>query len=252
MLSFIRIESSMELVNVVCLYWGNKYKTEFVNVLYNMVQRNLTIPHKFIIYTDHVKMHKLVPGNNVEVRKLPFHTYTGWWNKLTLFSEEAKLEGTCLYFDLDVVIVDNIDCFVTYGNEKPEQFVGMNDFNRHTKMFNSSVMKFNNKIMTKYVWQEYLKDKKTFDRLQGDQNVISQTIKKTSHYTTFPDQWTFSAKWYDRDLPRFHREKWTFEQKPGAKVAVFHGKPDPNELVKPHPHESYDLNKTEWVKKHWK
>ena len=23
----------MELVNVVCLYWGNKYKTEYVNVL---------------------------------------------------------------------------------------------------------------------------------------------------------------------------------------------------------------------------
>ena len=48
------------MINVVCLYWGNKYKTEFVNVLYNMVERHMTVPHKFIIYTDHVKMQKLV------------------------------------------------------------------------------------------------------------------------------------------------------------------------------------------------
>jgi hypothetical protein len=197
-------------------------------------------------------MHKLVPGDNVEVRKLPFHTYEGWWNKLTLFSEEAKLEGTCLYFDLDVVIVDNIDCFFDFNMEKPEQFVGMNDFNKSTKLFNSSVMRFNNKIMTKYVWQEYQKDKKTFDRLQGDQNVISQTIKKTPHFKSFPDEWTFSAKWFDRDNPRFHREKWTFERKSGAKVAVFHGKPNPHELVNPHPYESFDEKSTEWVKNHWK
>ena len=59
--------------NVVCLYWGNKYKVEYVKILYNMVQRHLTIPHKFIIYTEHVKMPKIVKGDNVEVRKLPFY-----------------------------------------------------------------------------------------------------------------------------------------------------------------------------------
>jgi len=240
----------MELVNVVCLYWGNKYKTDYVKVLYNMVERHLTIPHKFIIYTDHVKMHKLVPGANVEIRKLPFHTYEGWWNKLTLFSPEANLQGTCFYLDLDVVILENIDCFIEY--EKDTKFIGMNDFNKSTKLFNSSVMRFNNDIMTKYVWQEYQKDKKTFDRLQGDQNVISQTIKKTPYYKSYPDEWTFSAKWFDRESPRFHREKWTLERKSGTKIAVFHGKPNPHELIDLHPHESYDKNTIEWVKNHWK
>ena len=240
------------MINVVCLYWGNKYKTEFVNVLYNMVQRHLTIPHKFIIYTDHVKMHKLVKGDNVEVRKLPFHDYTGWWNKLTLFSPEANLVGDCLYFDLDIVITDNIDCFATY--EPDIQFVGMNDFNRHTGLFNSSVMRFNNNFMTDNVWKPYLKDKSRFMKLQGDQNVISETIKKIhpKFWKSFPDDWTFSAKWYSRDAPRFHRSKWTFEHNPGTKVAVFHGKPDPNQLADPHPHESYNLKLIEWVKNHWK
>jgi hypothetical protein len=71
--------------------------------------------------------------------------------------------------------------FFTFEQDK--KFIGMNDFNKSTKMFNSSVMRFNNEVMSKYVWQEYLSDKKTFDKLQGDQNVISQTIKK--HHITY-------------------------------------------------------------------
>ena len=238
------------MINVVCLYWGQKYKTEFVNVLYNMVQRHLTVPHKFIIYTDHVKMQKLVKGDNVEVRKLPFHDYEGWWNKLTLFSPEANLEGDCLYFDLDVVITENIDCFATY--EPDTKFVGMNDFNPSTKLFNSSIMRFNNQVMTKHVWEPYLKEKDTYMKMQGDQNVISDTIKKTDLWKSFPDEWTFSAKWFSRTNPRFHRSSWTFEYNPGTKVAVFHGKPDPNQLADPHPHESYNLELIKWVKNHWK
>ena len=241
----------MELVNVVCLYWGQKYKIEYVNILYNMVQRHLTIPHKFIIYTDHVKMKKLVKGDNIEVRKLPFHDYTGWWNKLTLFSPEANLTGNNLYFDLDVVITENIDCFITHKPQK--QVLLIRDFNTSTKGFNSSIMRFNNDVMTPKIWEPYLKEKQRYKKMQGDQNVISELIKQTPDlYDTYPDEWTFSAKWYDREDARFSRSKWTFQYKEGCKVAVFHGKPDPNQLADPHPHESYNLKLIEWVKNHWK
>ena len=237
--------------NVVCLYWGNKYKVEYVKILYNMIQRHLTIPHKFIIYTEHTKMQKLVKGDNVEVRKIPFHDYQGWWNKLTLFSPEADLKGDSLYFDLDVVITDNIDSFFTY--EEDSKVVLMRDFNPTTKGFNSSIMRFNNEVMTPYVWKPYLKEKKKFNRLQGDQNVITDCLKQVpDRFKIYPDEWTFSAKWYDRSNPRFKRSQWNFKQYPGAKVAVFHGKPDPLQLVNPHPHESYDMDTIAWVKKHWK
>ena len=202
-----------------------------------MVNRHLTIPHKFICYTDHVKLHKLIDGD-IEYRNLPFHNYQGWWNKLTLFSPEANLVGTNLFFDLDIIILDNIDCFATHEDDKI--FVGMNDFNKSTKLFNSSVMKFNNEIMTRYVWKPYLEDKSNMDRNQGDQNVISYFIKKTPHHKSFPDEWTFSAKWYDRESPRFHKNDWTFEKKQNSKIAVFHGKPNPHE------------SDIEWVKNHWK
>jgi hypothetical protein len=51
--------------------------------------------------------------------------------------------------------------------------------------------------------------------------------------------------------PRFHKEKWTFERKNGAKIAVFHGKPNPHELINPHPHESINEKHVEWVKNYW-
>jgi hypothetical protein len=37
-------------VNIVCLKHGTKYNSDYVNRLYNMVQRNLTIPFKFFKY----------------------------------------------------------------------------------------------------------------------------------------------------------------------------------------------------------
>ena len=98
---------------------GLKFKPIYTKTLYNMVQRHLTVPHKFICYTNSIKLQKVVEADNFEVRKLPFaKEYTGYWNKLSLFSPEAKLSVLCLYFDLDVVISDNIDCFATFGNDE--------------------------------------------------------------------------------------------------------------------------------------
>lgn len=37
---------------VVCMKWGTKYGADYVNRLYNMCARNLTIPFKFVCYTD--------------------------------------------------------------------------------------------------------------------------------------------------------------------------------------------------------
>jgi len=57
------------MINVVCLLAGDKYKPIYVQNLYNMVKRHLTVPHKFICFTDHVKLHKLVEGD-IEIRPL--------------------------------------------------------------------------------------------------------------------------------------------------------------------------------------
>jgi len=222
------------MVNIVCVYWGNKYSIDYVNKLYSMVKRNLSMPFKFICYTNHPSL-KII--DDIETRKLPFNQYDGWWNKLTLFSHEADLQGTCLYFDLDVVILDNIDDMALFGKE--DTFGIINDFNPNSKSFNSSIMKFNN-ITAEHIWKSFKNDETSMSRNQGDQQVISLIMHESPHLKIMPDDWTFSYKWYDREKPRIHQTEWSFSRRPLAKVAVFHGKPNPHE------------SKQKWVEDNWK
>ena len=225
------------MYNFACVCYGDKYPVEYVQKLYNMVQRNITLDHKFIVFTDLVKIHKQVEGN-IEFRKFPVDDLNGWWNKMQLFHPNSNLDGTTLYMDLDVVITDNIDCFFTY---KPEaDFVGMNDFNPTTKQWNSSIMKFKNDKLHGKLWHKFMDDRPNLlRRFAGDQNLISDFIKETPGCESYPDSWTQSYKWYDRKGNRYSRSAMTYEHNGESIVTVFHGQPNPHQ------------SDQEWVKKAW-
>ncbi len=42
------------------------------------------LEHNFYVFTDHVKMEKMIDGN-VNVRQFPENDLQGWWNKMQLF-----------------------------------------------------------------------------------------------------------------------------------------------------------------------
>ena len=228
------------MLNFVCIYYGNKYSFPYVKNLHNMVERNLTTPHKFICFTDNtvIAQRKEFRSTNIEFRQFKRHDFNGWFNKLQLFSPDSNLDGNTLYMDLDVVIMKNIECFGYIGENK--NFVGMNDFNPTTGLFNSSIMRFNNEYHSKLIWDEYIKRRSEFHNCTGDQEIISKLIKGHKDTISFPDEWTQSYKWFDRKGLRYHSEKWTYEQDPNAKVCVFHGRPNPAESTQ------------EWVKELWK
>ncbi len=227
------------MLNFACVYYGDKYTFPYVKHLYNMVKRNLTVPHKFICFTDNtvIAERKEFKLTNIEFRQFKRHDFQGWFNKLQLFSPDSNLIGNTLYMDLDIVIMKNIDCFATIGQD--HQFVGLNDFNRTSGIFNSSIMRFNNATTTNLIWKPYMKRRSEFQQKHGDQEIVSELIKDHKDTISFPDEWTQSYKWYDRKGERYHRDKWTYEQDPNAKICVFHGNPNPLESDK------------EWVKNHW-
>ena len=228
------------MLNFACVYYGDKYTFPYVRNLHSMVERNLTIPHRFICFTDNTVIHRRKEFKNTNIEFKPFkrHDFNGWFNKLQLFSPHSQLEGDTLYMDLDIVIMKNIDCFATIGESK--NFVGMNDFNPTTGLFNSSIMRFNNQYHGKLIWEEYMKRRSEFNSMHGDQEIISSLIKKHEDTISFPNEWTQSYKWFDRQGKRYHVEKMTYEQDPNAKVCVFHGNPNPAESTQ------------EWVKELWK
>ena len=99
--------------NVICMKWRDKFGHEYVNRLHRMVEKNLTIPHRFVCFTDNGD------GLNegIEVRPLPEMSLDKslperGWRKLTVFQEKlADLERQALFLDLDIVIAGNIDAF---------------------------------------------------------------------------------------------------------------------------------------------
>jgi 2-polyprenyl-3-methyl-5-hydroxy-6-metoxy-1,4-benzoquinol methylase len=90
------LSGSAPLTVACVLKSGGCYTGQYVETMRNMVARNLTLPHRFVCLTDMGAM----PGSE----KLQ-HGMPGWWSKLELF----RLEGPVLYFDLDTVIVGNLD-----------------------------------------------------------------------------------------------------------------------------------------------
>ena len=227
------------MLNFACVFYGDKYIFKYVENLYNMVERNLTSPYRFICFTDNTVIHKQkqFKGKDIEFRQFKRHDFNGWFNKLQLFSPDSNLEGNTLYMDLDVVIMNNIECFGYIGEDK--NFVGMNDFNPTSGLFNSSIMRFNNKYHS-VIWEQYLKRRTEFNSSHGDQEIISSLIKSHKDTISFPDEWTQSYKWLNRNGDRYHISKQTYEQDPNAKVCVFHGSPNPHDSTQ------------EWVQKLWK
>ena len=164
------------MVNVVCVNWGTKYSREYTQRLYNMVKRNTTKDFKFYVLTDQTSLYygDIIP---IELDG----GFTGWWNKLQMFKPGILPKGEYLYFDLDVVIVDNIDCFFEHPS-----FGIIRDFIRPDngilpgKEYNSSAMRFNTDLSS--IWEYYIQNNIKFHDMQkqvsffGDQNVVSSYV----------------------------------------------------------------------------
>lgn len=86
---------------------------EYVRRLRNMVARNLTIPHRFVCVADDVS--KVPEG--IESLPLDIPWYSRGLPKAYVYGAPftgCPLEGRILLFDLDTVIIGNIDDFVTH------------------------------------------------------------------------------------------------------------------------------------------
>ena len=223
-------------LNVICLKHGTKYGPDYVNKLYNMIQRHLTVPNRFVCFTDNEQ--GLDPA--IEVKKLPGDQgLHGWWWKLYLFEKGLFPDGdTILFFDLDMVIVDNIDKIVDY---MPNDFVGLEDvgriFNRAPKL-GSAVMRWPANHYS-HIWTEFNNNRVFAQKWPGDQDWIWKICNQDIKF--FPRQWIISYKWEARNIKEIVRENGKSRFKDirnptipaDTCVLAFHGTPDPHEVEDP-------------------
>ena len=236
----------------VCVCTGNKYGTKYVDILYNMVSRHAS-DFKFFVITDSRKDWR------PEINQLVVDPiYPTWWNKIHMFRDDIGLEGRVLFMDLDVVIFRNIDHLWDFEGDA---FVIIQDFNRcripNYQVRNSSVMKFV-AGQEAHIWNEFKADpQKVMRRFRGDQDYMTAKYKDGP---IWPREWIMSYKWEigleegekRRSVnDKFVKQRQTTEKiiviKNGQKieqervkkfelpddcaVAVFHGKPNPEEIM---------------------
>ena len=229
----------MQTNHVVCLNWGKKYGPNYVNRLFHAVKNHLSLPHQFWCLTEDAT------GLNKDIGILPLHesSLEYAWNKLVFFQPGlGQLLGTALYFDLDVVITDSINCL--FEHRPHETFLSVMDWNRpEWPQFNASVLRFelssHNDIWNDFKnavdshvlikareWDGYLRslDKVVYWdgdlRYGGDQEWISIRYfdPQSLNNHSYPQDWILSYKRQSGTLP------------PDCKVMVFHGYPKPHEV----------------------
>jgi hypothetical protein len=227
---------------VVCLKWGSKYDSRYVNVLHSMIKKHLTIEYEFVCFTENTV--GINPG--IRTEPLPLLPVQGWWYKPYFLSSELPISGNMLFVDLDVVIFNNINKLFTY---EPERFCIIRDFNRSLRAswdkMNSSVFRVHTgKYHTLY--EDFKKNAKLhMTKNRGDQDWMYRNIKD---HCFWPDNWIQSYKWEmrDRNALKMVNGKRNFVNDDYPKIladtsiAVFHGDPNPADCT------------DSWVKANWK
>lgn len=202
-----------------------------------MIQRHLSVPHRFVCFTDN----PVDLNPSIEIKMLPEGTkLAGWWWKPYIFKAGHFPDGdTNLFFDLDMVIVNNIDKFVTV---EPGKFVGLEDvgrvFNRTLQKLGSAVLRWPANQYTN-VWDLIESNPSAIARFHGDQDWIWHLHKDNMIF--FPSDWIRSYKWEIRTRDELVRvsNKWVFKDirnpqlEPGTSVIAFHGTPNPEDVHDP-------------------
>ena len=230
--------------------WGDKFDADYVNRLYDMVERNLKIPHRFVCFTDNAE--GINP--NIEIREIPPLNEEGipdrMWKKLTVFNEKlADLTGQALFLDLDIIIRDDLTPFF----EAEGEFLIIKDWDFPKDVIgNSSVFRFE---IGKYpdVLEYFVNNgEKVRSEVRNEQAYLSYKMHEKGILKYWDKSWCVSFK--RQCLHKFPLNYFLEPKFPqNAKIIIFHGRPTPEQAC-----EGYFgkmgfryVKPTSWVKKIW-
>lgn len=240
---------------VICIKWGTRYPSDYVNRLHSMVMRNTQRATRLVCFTnDAAGVHP-----DVEIAPLPDITLperVAWtpWRKLSLWQYPLHdLSGDVLFFDLDLVITGSIDEMFDYF---PGQFCVAENWTELGKgVGNTSMYRFHADTMS-YIFDDFQKNPDGIVASYGiEQRYISDRIEQLKFW---PPHWCVSFK--HTLMPRWPLNLFVTPQLPtDTKVVAFTGKPDPDEAaagVWPEKAAWKRIYKqvrpTPWISEHWR
>ena len=246
-----------EPVNIVCLKWGTRYGPHYVNNLYAGAKKHLHRPFRFVCVTDDST------GLSEGIEPVPFSPNPGhpqWpsvFQKLLITADGfADLKGPTLFFDVDVIITDDIDCFFDY---KPGKNVIIHNwierrktiFRKRPDVGNSSLFRFE-AGKSQYISDAFMKEKDIV--LERTVYVTEQAFLTHAMEEVYwwPEEWVRSFKRHSMRIFPFNLllsprlpEK--------TKVLVFHGRPDPDQALNGFKgkHANRHARPAPWIENYW-
>ena len=226
-------------VNCACVIHGDLYSWDYVEKLHSMLSRNFSVPVKLHVFTeatrsvpDHMVKHRLTPLPDIHARR------RAWWYKMQMFNPE-HVPGRLIYFDLDTVIVSNLDWMLSLDTR---YFWAIHDYKRLWRQawsgINSSVMVWDCQQYA-HIWQHFSHNlDNILSTHRGDQDYIGAQL--APNQKQFFDQhlirswrWEIKDGGFDIHSRTYRRPCAGSVLTPGCSVMVFHGNPKPHQVCDP-------------------
>lgn len=225
-----------EDLSVVCFLWNNwchNWGTRYVNKLYRAVQRHLSLPYRFICFTD-TKIPELFDKG---IELMPMDVPDWKWNlkKMLLYKPNNGLTGRVLCLDLDIIILGSIDNIARYN----EGFITcLAPYKKHKRRIGGgSIMGFDAGYGEERLWNPLLDEKeyKTIEKItRGSERMYYRRQLRGVDVRFWDDVFPGQIMSYKREVGE------RCNPPSEVKIIWFHGKP--------RPHERLELL---WVRDNW-
>ena len=242
--------------HVLCMKWGTKYDSGYVNKLYAMARRHLSGEFRFVCLTDNndgicaeVECFPIPP---LDLRPEAPGVRDMAWRKLTTLSRDLPdiygLHGQALFLDLDIVVVDSLDEFFTV----PGEFLIIKDYRRPWRVTgNSSVYRFtlgaHADVLDHFIAHEVALRR----QFRNEQAYLSDYVHGQGKLTYWPAAWCPSFKYHG--IPAWPTNYWREPFVPeGARIMIFHGECNPPDALAGRRNRAFRyIRPARWVAKYW-
>lgn len=192
---------------------GGVYNYRYVNAVAKNIREKCTKQFEIVCLTDNPK------GITEVDRIVPLkHNWAKWWGKVELFREDVTNNSECIFFDLDTVLIDNIDFL--WGIDDSNLY-GIRDFYR-LDVFQTGVLRWKPSRATNAIYNNFV-DNDLYSKFmnRGDHEYLGTTkIDKSFLQDKFPNM----AVSYKKTVASLSKKLIS------PSIVCFHGEPRPHTI----------------------
>ncbi|QDJ96519.1 hypothetical protein Xoosp13_333 [Xanthomonas phage Xoo-sp13] len=198
---------------------GDTYDYRYVNAMARNIRNKTKLKIKISVLTDNPTG---IDPELVDVIIPLIHKYKGWWSKIELFRPGIFTGDRVVFFDLDTVIVSNIDDILKHDT----MFAGISDL-YHQNVLQTGVMSWNPNY-NHHIYQNFIPLYRSalVSMPEGDAKWIRDNLYNYEYLQTkFPGKIvSFKAHCLDHNTDRINIPS-------SASIVCFHGKPRPHTIM---------------------